>query len=272
MIVSLVSGKGGTGKSVLACNIAVALVRDYDKKVLLFDADLGLANADVLLGADPPTTLEHIVRDGRALDAALFTTEYGVDIVSGGSGVTELLNPSVDVRTRLATELSNVAARYDVVIIDCPPGTSRSVMSYIQASDTSLLVVTPEPTSLLDAYALVKAVWAAKPDANVRLLVNNVRNEKQSDEVTEKFEALIGRFLSRSIETTGYVRTDKSVPSSVQTRTPFVEGAPKSAASRDLDTVIETLLEMPQGETRVMLDLLREKAFAPAEDHDEEAA
>ncbi len=240
-VISVTSGKGGVGKSNIAVNLAVQLSA-AGKDVVLLDADLGLANADVLCNLDLPFNLAHVISGKRELRDVMFRGPGGFRLIGGASGLARMADLTESDRQRLITSLSELENQADVIIIDTGAGISPNVLSFTRAADHVLVVTTPEPTAITDAYAVVKCVSRGdapdkapaaplSPDRRISLLVNQVRNPGEGAIVHERISKVARQFLSVSVFDAGHVSFDNSVASAVRQRTPFLIAYPRCQAS-----------------------------------------
>ncbi|HHW54363.1 MAG: MinD/ParA family protein [bacterium] len=239
-VVAITSGKGGVGKSNLAVNLALAL-KEYGKKVLVFDADLGLGNVDVIMGIIPPFTLTHVVRGERGLQD-IIVSEYGINLIAGGSGVEELLDlPDWQLRNFLS-QLQQLEDVSDYVLFDTGAGINRHVLGFVLAATDIIVVTTPEPTAITDAYALLKVIASKNRDAVVRLLVNRVVNAQEARQVVRKLRLVAREFLSLELCDFGYILEDASISRAVKAQKPFLYAYPRSPASQCLRQVAKNFL------------------------------
>jgi flagellar biosynthesis protein FlhG len=231
-VIAVTSGKGGVGKSNVAVNLAIQLAR-AGKQVVLLDADLGLANADLLCGVDLPSNLAHVITRRKELREVMVDVPGGFKLIGGASGLARMADLSDFDRQRLVEALAELEHTVDVILIDTGAGISPNVLSFTRAADHVLIVTTPEPTAITDAYAVVKVL--SKDDVGaerrVSLLVNQVRSSNEAKVVHGRIAQVAKQFLSVSVLEAGYVMSDEAVPQAVRRRTPFVIGAPKCAAS-----------------------------------------
>lgn len=238
--IAVTSGKGGTGKTSVACSLAVTLAgMGEGRKVLLFDADFGLPNADVTMGVEVGCTLGHVVRERRELRDAVTATPWGVDLISGGSGWPELAGLGASGIGELLAGLSALGSGYDHVVVDTAPGVGARVQPLLEAADLNLLVVTPDATALMDGYAVLKCLWSARPGARAGLVVNQVDGEEQGRHVAKQLRTIVGQFLSQDLSHCGTVRRDGHVGKALRERRPFAKGYPHCAASLGIDEVAE---------------------------------
>ena len=230
-VVAITSGKGGVGKTNIAVNLAIAL-RDKGYRVLVIDADLGMANVDVMLGTSSRRHLLDLLRPEVKLDDVIVETPHGVQYISGGSGIEKALEYDRAEKLLLQQKLADCAARADVILVDTGAGLGRNVMDFILAADEVILVTTPEPTSLTDAYAVMKAYSIYAAQKNLRLVINRVYEPKESREVALKLQRAAEKFLHMPVDCLGYVFEDASVTKAVRRQQPLIKAAPASAAAR----------------------------------------
>lgn len=248
-VIVIGSGKGGAGKSTIALNLSIELCR-RDKKVLLFDADLGLANIDIMLGIVPKFNLYHVVNGKKTIKDITITTEEGLDIIPGGSGIYELANLSQDRVKNLLVQLGKLDGVYDYMIIDTGAGLSENVLTFLLAADDVIIVTTPEPTSITDAYGIMKGLSNQQFSGIVYLVVNRVFNNSEGFTVAEKFKAVSQRFLNINIVPLGYVVNESLIGEGIRRQAPFVKLYPRSTAARNIGTLAENLLETKTTEPR----------------------
>ena len=240
-VIAITSGKGGVGKTNIAVNLAIALQR-MGHRVLVIDADLGMANVDVLLGAASRRHLLDLLHPEVALEDVIVETPHGIQYISGGSGIEKALDYDHAEKALLQQKLADCAARADLIIVDTGAGLGRNVMDFILAADEVLLVTTPEPTSLTDAYAVMKAYSIYAVQKNLRLVINRVYEQKESREVVSKLRRAAEKFLHMPVECLGYVFEDTAVTKAVRRQTPLIEADPGSAAARCIEALAEALI------------------------------
>ncbi|MBI5826576.1 MAG: MinD/ParA family protein [Deltaproteobacteria bacterium] len=229
-VIAVSSGKGGVGKTNSVANLAVAFAR-MGKRVLLLDADLGLGNLDILLGLTPKYNLGHLLRGERTLEEVVVRGPFGIMILPASSGVQELTNLSPEERLTLASHLEGMGLQVDIMFIDTGAGISSNVLFFNMSAQEIIIVVSPEPTSLTDAYALMKVLLQKHGERAFKLLVNNVRTKKEGIEVYRKISLVAERFLSISVDYIGCVLHDENVPKAVVQQKAVLDIYPESKAS-----------------------------------------
>jgi len=235
--VSILSGKGGVGKTNMALNLGFALFK-AGHRLLLMDFDVGLANIDVLLGLSPEKNLQDLFRPGATAEDVVYPIESGgFDFLPSASGVPELLEMDEDMREALFSKLNNVFTRYDYLFLDHGAGISPNVLSAASMSRMPILVVTPEPTSLTDGYAVIKVLAAKHRVRHFHVLVNQVASAKEGQRTFDRLAAACERFLGLSLSFLGSVRLDAAVPEAVRRQVPLMKHAPTCPAAQDIIAV-----------------------------------
>jgi len=231
MVLSVTSGKGGVGKTNMSVNLAYTLSM-AGKKVVLLDADLGLANVDVILGLAPEHNLFHLFHEDMTLDKILFDTPYGFRILPASSGVSDMVDLDRGQKLDLLDAMDTLEDEIDYLIVDTGAGINDNVLYFNLAVQERLLVITPEPTSLTDAYALIKVLKLHHGVERFRVLVNMVKDQKSAKDVYLKLLNACDHFLDGiSLDLVGFVPYDPNVRNSVIAQVPFCHKFPKTAAS-----------------------------------------
>ena len=245
----LTSGKGGVGTSNLALNLAIAL-GERGRRVVLVDADLGLANIDLLCGLSPDCDLGDVLAGGRSLAEAIVEGPGSIRIIPGAHGSRTLVEALGDAPGRLIAEFSGLEAGADFLVIDAGSGLGPSIGTLASAADEVLVVTTPEPTSVADAHAAIHRLRRLAAPPALRAILNQVSSTDEADEVLARLRAASRQFFGASVEGLGSVRSDPHVPLAVRSRRPFTIAYPAAAASRDVRRLARTLMERDRGSPR----------------------
>ncbi len=217
-IIAVTSGKGGVGKTNISANLAVALAK-LGERVVIVDADLGTADVDHLLGLHPPFHLGHVLTGEKRLSEVVLEGPLGVRIVPGGSGLWELANLGADQRERAVGALAELEVGSDYILIDTGAGVSDNVTRFVTGADEAIVVTTPEPTALADAYALIKVASRQRRDICFHLVVNLARNAAAGDEAARTVSAVAERFLGVRLNHLGNLPADPVVSRAVHRQT-----------------------------------------------------
>lgn len=268
-VIAVASGKGGTGKSLLAVNLAVALADRW--RISLVDADFGLANAHILMGLLPRFDVSHLIRGERDLEEIVMEGHRGVRLLPGASGVPELASPDDGSLDRFAVAVDPLLNSSDMVVLDCPAGLSRHSLLFMHGADVVVVVTTEDLTSMTDAYALIKTVLSHRPQALVGLVVNDSHSDAEGTEAYRKICHVARKFLGRDILSLGTVPRDHYLERSVTERRPVILGHPHAASTRailDLAARIESLdgSEPPMGFARRIQVTLTASALVGSRD------
>lgn len=259
-VIAVTSGKGGTGKTNIVLNLALALGMQQ-QRVIIFDADLGLANVDVLAGIAPKFTLNEFLAGEKSMAEILVEIPYGVRVISGGSGIGELVNLNPSQQKRLMAGLRVFEKDTDYLFIDTGAGISRVVLSFLAAAKEVIVVLNPEPASLTDAYAVVKILSRFHLHETFYLIVNRAANLAEAVETVEKFTAVAGRFLAVKLRPLGYIFSDPFVLKAVKSQQPLLLLYPHSPAARSFREIAANLrtgeMRSPQGVGNFLQRLLR---------------
>jgi len=239
----IASGKGGVGKTNLSVNIGLAL-QNLGKKVLLIDGDLGLANIDVVTGLYPKYNLFHILSIGKSIQDVILNGPRGISILPGASGLYELANITSTQLEILIDSFNSIANTFDIIIIDTGAGISKNVLSFIQSSDEVIVVTTPEPSAVTDAYALIKVAY--RHCNSIHVIINKTENYKEAQFTMEKLVKAAKKFLNINISYLGFVLEDKSILKANMEQTPFLIKYPDGLASKCLMNITKKLLYGPQ--------------------------
>ncbi len=241
-IITITSGKGGVGKTSISVNLALAIAAT-GKKVLVFDADLGLANINVLLGVIPKYNLYHVIKGIKNLEDIIIHTPEGVDIIAGASGFSMLANMGERERNSLLAAFDSLTG-YDILIIDTGAGVSSNVTGFTLPAHEVIVLTTPEPTAITDAYGIIKSIVLEAPNKQIKLLVNRVTSSLEGKKVAERVVNISNQFLNVKIESLGFIYEDENVSRSIRRQKPFYVLFPKSRASSCLNVITAKLLNL----------------------------
>ncbi|WP_045212056.1 MinD/ParA family protein [Desulfonatronovibrio magnus] len=242
MVLSVTSGKGGVGKTNISVNLAYCLSK-LNKKALILDADLGLANVDVMLGITPKLNLFHLFHENTPIEDIIVKTEYGFDILPAASGVSEMLSLSTGQKLELLEAMDFMEDRIDYLIVDTGAGINENVLYFNLAVQQRLLILTPEPTSLTDAYALIKILKTRHDIDRFKIVVNWARSKEEAKNVFKKLYNACDHFLSGvSLELTGIIPMDQKVKKGVASQVPFCHYDSSAPASKAMINIAKTIL------------------------------
>lgn len=228
--IAITSGKGGVGKTTVAVNLAVQLAQ-LRRRVVLLDADLGTANADVLCNLAPSGNLAHVVAGRKTIDESLVEAPGGFRLIPGASGLAQMAALGDRDRDQLLEQMRSIEEDADLILIDTGAGVGPNVLGFLMAADEVLVVTTPEPTAITDAYAVIKTLVRQRPEVHIALLVNMVRDEREGRAVYQRIAAVCKKFVDLSPRSAGYILSDQRVPASIRRRQPFVIESPTCGAS-----------------------------------------
>jgi flagellar biosynthesis protein FlhG len=229
-VLAVTSGKGGVGKSNVAANLAICL-SDIGKKIVLIDADLGLANLDILLPVSARTNLAHVIAGKKRIQDVIQTGPAQIQVICGASGISRMADLNEFQRQRLIQEMAYLEQMADVIIVDTGAGISPNVLSFCNAADHNLVVTTTEPTSITDAYAMIKTLHRARTDAKISLLINMADNRDQAKKLYQRIAAVTRKFLAAPLYDAGYILRDEHLPQAVHQRQPVVLAYPRCQAT-----------------------------------------
>jgi len=230
-IITITSGKGGVGKTNVSVNMALAYAR-LGKKVVVMDADLGLANVNIMLNMVPRFNLYDMIRKGKTMKEIMVETDYGISIVAGALGISQIANLSDEERQNFIEEL-NTLSFADIIIIDTSAGVSSNVLDFIAAADDAVIITTPEPTAITDAYGIIKIIATEYDnlDMELKLVVNRVKSAAEAKKVSDRMTNIAGQFLNLKVDYLGFIYDDPIVSQAVLRQRPFMVLDPKCKAS-----------------------------------------
>lgn len=239
-VIAVSSGKGGVGKSNLVANLGIALAQ-RGRKTLILDADLGLANIDVIFGVNPQFNLKHLVDGEKSLNEIVIEGPSALKIVPGGSGMPELADLSKEKQQQLMESFIELEKGADITLIDTGAGISNDIISFILAAREAIIITTPEPTAITDAYGMIKVLTQRDLDVDIKIVINMASSEKEGREIADRIVMATKQFLNKRIEVLGYIVSDVAVNMSVRKQNPFILEFPSSRASKCVKQIAATL-------------------------------
>lgn len=242
-VVTVTSGKGGVGKTNFTVNFAIALSKK-GLRVLIVDADFGLSNVDVIMGVTPERDMSWVINNNGEIKDIIMDGPNGVRFISGGSGVYDLLYLSESQISGIVEKLLKIEDLADVIIFDTGAGISHNILRLIEASHEVIIITTPEPTAIMDAYALVKSIVSSNKSARLRLVMNKAESVNDAEDSIDKFFAIVSQYLKTDLGVLGYVLNDPLVRKAVRMQRPFVISNPRSVPSRNIDSIAWKFLDL----------------------------
>jgi flagellar biosynthesis protein FlhG len=266
-VITITSGKGGVGKSSTSLNLAIALSR-LGNRVLILDADFGLANIEVMLGIRPKYNLADLMFQGKDLQDIITQGPHNVGFISGGSGIAELTRLTKEQIMYLIEKMDYLDDLADIIIVDTGAGISDLVMEFVSVSSEVFLVTTPEPTSITDAYAVLKALYRRenfnKEETVIKLISNRIYTEEEGKEIYNKLNSVGKRFLDIEMEYLGGIPQDRAVSQAIMQQKPVIMAFPNSAAAKAMISLAERIcqgdIKIPKetrGIKRIFANLIR---------------
>ena len=240
--ITVTSGKGGVGKSNVVASLAVSFARS-GRKVMILDADLGLSNIDIIFDIAPKYTIQHILSGEKRLADVLADGPYGIKILPASSGIQELTELDEFQRLRLMEEFEAYEDDIDILLIDTGAGISENVAFFCVASQETIVVTTPEPTAMTDAYALIKVLFTQYQEKDFKILVNSAKNSEDAFEVFRRLSLASEKFLNISLDYLGFLPVDDSIPKAVRQQKTFIDAYPDSMAAGNLRVIASKVLE-----------------------------
>ncbi len=229
-VIAITSGKGGVGKTNTATNLGLALAA-RNTKVCVFDADTGLANINILLAINPQYTIEHVLNGHKQISDIIVETPQGLSVVPAASGIQRCTNLNAKQRQILINSLKQLESRFDFILIDTAAGIDSSVLDFVASAQYRIVVITPEPTSLTDSFALLKLLTVRGGKRNIYALINRVENYRNSQQVYNRFQVAVQKYLKVKINYLGYLENDLALEHAVRNQIPVVIDAPESSVS-----------------------------------------
>jgi len=241
-IIAVSSGKGGVGKTNFVTNIAL-IFRSMQKRVLLMDADVGLSNIDIMFGIAPKYNIKHVIAGDKTIRDIIVRTSEGIDIIPASSGIRELTQLNIEQKMKIIQELESLDSDYDIFLIDTGAGISDNVTFFCSAAHDNIVIVTPEPTSIADAYALIKVLYKEYGEKNFRIIVNNVKNSSEAKETFRKLSLVAERFLGISLDYLGKLPFDEKIKDAIISQKPYISLYPVSDFSKKLTEIAKKIVK-----------------------------
>jgi flagellar biosynthesis protein FlhG len=243
-VIAVTSGKGGVGKTSTSVNLAIAMAA-HGRRVILLDADLGLANVEVLMGLGSLYNLGHVIDGEKRMLDILVKAPGGIEVVPGSSGLARVADLSESARANVIDGLRDLQEQADYIIIDTMAGIGRNAVAFTSAADEVLLITTPEPSSIVDAYAMLKTICSTRGDAVIRLLVNMAASQEQARAVAAKLSGVAQQYLGRPLPCAGFLPRDPHVSQAVMQSKPFVLAFPAAPVSKCMQVFAGRLVHQP---------------------------
>jgi len=247
--ITVTSGKGGVGKTSLVANLAVCFAK-AGRRVIILDADLGLANIDVVFGIRPRHNLTDVINGSLNLEQILMPGPHGIQIIAGGSGISELAHLKPDAAQRLFDQMKFLEDKADYLLIDTGAGINQNVISFCLAADQIIVITTPEPTALADAYGIIKIISQNRSEAVVSVIVNRVENEQEALFIQDRLESVAKEFLKFSIRKMGFIPQDRNMYLAVRQQTPLLLFSPMSPAAISIRELVAKVFNENLPETQ----------------------
>ncbi len=248
-IITVTSGKGGVGKTSFTVNFALALAK-LGKSVVIIDADFGFSNVNLLLGKTPKYDMGHVVRGEKRLDEVIEICFERVRYISGGAGVDELMNIPEEKLKKLIAQLVVLEKNTDYIFFDTAAGMDNAILKLIDASDETILLLTPEPTSIMDAYVVLKSAASLSEKPQIRILVNKVRSEQEAVTTVKNFSSVVNKFLNYDLNLLGYISNDETVTRSISALIPHYLNSPNSISTRQTEQIAAKYINIVAQENR----------------------
>jgi flagellar biosynthesis protein FlhG len=246
-IITITSGKGGVGKTNLTVNLAIAFSK-LGEKTLVLDGDLGLSNANIVMGIipSPKYNLSHVIKGEKKLREVIEEGPNGVKLISGASGVMKVADITGLKKKQLIEEIKELGDMVDLIFIDTSAGLSHQVLSFMLVADDIIVITSPEPTAIADAYSIIKAVISKSKEVDIKLVVNRIQSILEGKRVAERLIEICSNFLGIKIENLGYILEDAAVKNAVMQQQPFLLAYPKCKASYCIYHIRDKLANVKQ--------------------------
>ncbi len=247
--IAITSGKGGVGKTTIAVNLSIAL-KKITSDIFLLDTDLGMANSHVLLGVNPGLSVSEVISGEKKLSDVIIPCKSGIKLISGGTASNNLLNVENKKRYAILNAIDDHLKKLDKVklVVDIPAGAEDNALVFAMACDRIIIVIVGEPTSFVDSYALLKAIFSKSSFKNYCIVVNQVNDEKEGKELFSKFQKITTNFLDVNLHYVGCMKNSPLIKKSIINRSPIVLDDPKSDISQSFLKIAKNIYETPKNE------------------------
>ena len=259
-VITVTSGKGGVGKSNIVVNLSIALQK-MGKKVMIFDADIGMGNDDIIMGCASKYNVFDVISKGKEIEDVVLTGPFGVKLLPGGSALTKVEDLTEMERNAFLNKLTALTG-LDYIIMDTGAGVNKSVLGFIACSEDLVIITTPEPTSLTDAYSLLKAVKHFNIKDSAKVIVNRSLDNNDANMTFNKFNSAVTRFLGMNLEYLGKVSEDKKLSYAVREQKPVIVSYPNSEAARDINNIAIKIVGIKQKSSGMGVEGLFKKIFS----------
>jgi len=241
-LIVVTSGKGGVGKTSFIVNLAIEL-KKWGHRVTIIDGDLGLANVEVIMGVVPEFSLHDFIKSDISFSEIVNEGPMGIKFISGGTGIVEMANLDKNKFKRILEAMSRLDSSADYVLVDTGAGMSEHVTGFMFAAREIILLTNPEPTSITDAYTMLKILKNKNHDCEIKIVVNKVENASEAQDVFRKLSSVSNKFLNIKIKNLGYIVDDHYVSSAVKLQEPFIISFPKSSASKNIGSIAQRIMD-----------------------------
>ncbi len=247
--IAITSGKGGVGKTTIAVNLSIAL-KKIASEIFLLDTDLGMANSHVLLGVNPEHSISDVISDKKKISEVVVPSKSGVQLISGGTASSNLLNVENKKRYSILNQIdSHLKSINDVkLVVDIAAGAEDNALVFAMACDRIVIVIVGEPTSFVDSYALLKAIFSKSSFKNYCIVVNQVQDDSQGQELFSKFQQITTKFLDVNLHYVGSIQSSSKIKKSIINRVPIVSEEPKSEISQSFLKIAKNIYDTPTNE------------------------
>jgi len=259
-IITVTSGKGGVGKSNIVVNLSISLQK-MGKKVMIFDADIGMGNDDIIMGCSSKYNVFDVISKGKEIEEVVITGPFGVKLLPGGSALTKVEDLTQLQRDIFLQKLAALTG-LDYIIMDTGAGVNKSVLGFIACCEDLVIVTTPEPTSLTDAYSLLKAVKHFKIKNSAKVIINRSLDNNEANMTFDKFNFAVMKFLNMKLEYLGKIGEDKKLAYAVRAQQPVIVSYPNSQVAQDINNIANKIEGTKEKSSGMGVEGLFKKIFS----------